>query len=85
MVENESIVGEPYKIAETFNDFFANAVSSLNIPRYTDSSITLDHIDDEILRIVEKYKNHPSVVAIKNKNFNSQFSFRTITKSEIYK
>ena len=65
--------------------FFANAVSSLNIPRYTDSSITLDHIDDEILRIVEKYKNHPSVVAIKNKNFNSQFSSRTITKSEIYK
>ena len=24
LVENESIVGEPYKIAETFNDFFAN-------------------------------------------------------------
>ena len=85
MVENESIIEEPYKIAETFNNFFISAVSNLNIPRYVDSSITFDHVDDEILRVVEKYNNHPSAVAIKNKNVNSQFSFRPITKSEIYK
>ena len=85
LVENESIIEEAYTIAETFNNFFISAVSNLNIPRYVDSSITFDHIDHEILRVVEKYKNHPSVVAIKNKNVNSQFSFRPITKSEIYK
>ena len=85
MVKNESIIEEPYKIAETFNNFFISAVSNLSIPRCVDSSITFDHIDDEILRVVEKYKNHPSVVAIKNKNVNSQFSFRPITKLEIYK
>ena len=69
----ESIIEEPYKIAD-FNNFFISAVSNLNIPRYVDSSISFDHIDDEVLRVVEKYKNHPSVVAIKNKNVNSQFS-----------
>ena len=85
LVENESIIEEPYKIAETFNNFFISAVSNLNISRYVDSSITFDHIDDEILRLVEKYKNHSGVVAVKDKNINSQFSFRPKTKSKIYK
>ena len=85
LVENESIIEEPYKIAETSNNFFISAVSNLNISWYVDSSIKFDHIDDEILRVVKKYKNDPSVVAIKYKNVNSQFSFRPITKSEIYK
>ena len=80
LVENEAIIEEPDKIAETFNNFFANAVSNLNIPRYVDSSATFDHFDDKIFRMVEKYKNHPSVVAIKNKNIHSQFSFRSIPK-----
>ena len=85
LVENESIIEEPDKIAETFNNFFANAVSNLNIPRYVDSSASFNHFDDEILCIVGKYKNQPSVVAIKNKNIQSQFSFRPIPKTEIYK
>ena len=38
-----------------------------------------------ILRIIEQYKNHPSVVLINEKNLNKQFSFNYILKSDIKK
>ena len=56
------------KIAETFNNFFTSDVS--NIPPFVDLSVEIDHIEDLILRIIEQYKNHPSVVAINEKNLN---------------
>ena len=39
----------------------------------------------KILRIIEQYKNHPSVVLINEKNLNKQFSFNYIPKSDIKK
>ena len=50
-----------------------------------DSSTETDRIEDEILHIVERHKNHLSIAAVKNKNFNNQFSFRSILKSKIKK
>ena len=85
MVENDSIIDQADKIAETFSYFFTRDVSNLNIPRYMDSSIKTDHIKDKILRINEQYKNHPSISAIKNENLNNQFLCRSIPKSEIKK
>lgn len=49
------------------------------------SSVETDRIEDEILYIVKLHKNHLSIAAVKNKNFNNQFSFRAILKSEIKK
>ena len=85
MVENNSILENNDKIVETFNNFFTSAVSNLNIPLFVDPSVEIDHIEDPILRIIEQYKNHPSVVAIKGKNLNEQFSFDYIPKSDIKK
>ena len=44
------------------------AVSNLNIPPFVDPSVKIDHIEDPTLRIIEQYKNHPSVVPINEKN-----------------
>ena len=71
------------KIAETFNNFFTSVISNFNIPWYMDSSIKTDHIKNEILSIVEEYKNLTSIASFKNENLNNQFSFRSIPKSEI--
>ena len=71
----------------TFNDFFTSVVSNLNIRRYqdpfTDSDQTENRIGHPILRIIEQYKNHPSIIAINNQNIGRRFSFQEITKSEI--
>ena len=87
LVEKDLILEKNDDIAETFNDFFTNVVSNLNIPHYqdpfTDSDQTENRIEHPILRIIEQYKNHPSIIAIINQNMDRRFSFQEITKSEI--
>ena len=87
LVEKDLILEKNDDIAETFNDFFTSVVSNLNIPRYQDPFTDSDQIENRtehpILRIIEQYKNHPSIIAIINQNMDRRFSFQEITKSEI--
>ena len=83
LVEDNSILENDDKIAETFNNFFTSAVSNLNIPLFVDPSMEIDHIEDPILRIIEQYKNNPSIVAINENNLAKQFSFKYIPKSDV--
>ena len=83
LVEDNSILENNDKIAETFNNFFTSAVSNLNIPPFVDPSVEIDHTEDPILRILEQSKSHPSIVAINEKNLNKQFSFEYIPKSNV--
>ena len=48
-----------------------------------DPSVEIDHIEDPILRIIEQYKNYPSIVAINEKKFNKQFFFKYIPQSDV--
>ena len=43
----------------------------------------IDHIEDPILRIIKQYENHPSIVAINEKNLNKPFSFDYIPRSDV--
>ena len=83
LAEDNSILENNDKIAEIFNNFFTSAVSNLNIPPFVDPSVEIDHIEDPILRIIEQYKNHPSIIAIKEKKLNKQFFFEHIPKSDV--
>ena len=83
LIEDNSILGNNDKIAETFNNFFTSAVSNLNILPFVDPSVEIDHIEDPVLRIIEQYRNHPSVVAINENNLTKQFSFKYIPKSDV--
>ena len=69
LVEKNEITKNDEKIAETFNTFFINIVFNLKIPPYQDTDIArgIDPVvgDDLITFILEKYKNHPSIKAIK--------------------
>ena len=85
LVGDNSILENKDKIAETFNNFFTSAVSNLNIMLFVDPSVEIDHIEDTILRIIEQYKNHPSIVALTEKKLNKQFSFEYIPKSDVEK
>ena len=72
-------------VAEVLNKFFINVVSNLNIPKYHEKSVNIDHIEDPIARSVKQYKNHPSIIAIKSKSTNKYFKFNSISKTEIEK
>ena len=48
-------------------------------------SVNIDHFEDPVTRSIERYKNHPSIGAIKSKTSNKYFKFSNIYKSEIEK
>ena len=90
MVEKNEIINNKEKIAEIFNIYFTNIVSNLKIPLYQDTDFAwgFDPFvgDDPITYILEKYKNHPSIIAIKNFcHENKTFNFETIKRDDVLK
>ena len=47
--------------------------------------VNVIHNDASIIRSVEKYRNHSSIIAIKSKNINKHLAFNGISKSRIGK
>ena len=83
LVEKNKILNNEEKISEIFNTYFPKIVSNLKIPLYhgTNFARGIDPFvrDDSITYILEKYKNHPSIIAIKNFcHENKIFNFETI-------
>ena len=83
LVENNVMVSKDKEVAEVFNSFFSNAVKNLNIDSYEHFSFDQYFIcketenEDPVLRAIEKYSNHPSIVKIKQTTpEGSCFSFK---------
>ena len=72
LVEKYLILEKNNDIAETFNHIFTSVVSNLNIPHYQDPFIDSDQTENRIghpiLRIIEQYKIHSSIIAVNNQN-----------------
>ena len=70
------------------NSFFSNIVTNLKIPAYVDSNSNLENAADPIIKLILKYRDHPSILAIgevcKAKS-DSPFLFTGIGKEEILK
>ena len=85
LVKGDKIWSENLEIAETFNAFFSNIVKEMNISLGQELLTEADHIEDAVLRIIERFKKHPSVVAIFENHKDSAFSFRHVSLDEITK
>ena len=68
LVEGEEIITEDGENAEILNKFFSNAVKNLKIPEYQEADPLANNISHPIFRAMMKFRNHPSVIAIKNLN-----------------
>ena len=80
--KDENIISDDKEVAEAMNEFFSNAVTSLNL---VENSYLLTNTTsyDPISNITEKHKNHPSIINIKENISRSVFSFREITLTEV--
>ena len=65
--------------------FFSNAVKNLKILRISNTNPLAERLSDSTLKAILKYKNHPSIVAIRNANNNSHFHFNEVSVEEVYK
>ena len=72
-------------MAEPLNTCFTGIVVTLNIPECKGLLTALENNENPISNIIEKYKNHPSIIAIKNAFPSHSFFFGTVNRDEILK
>ena len=65
--ENGELINSKTKTAEVLNEFFSNIVKNLKIPEYENLNYNFQKVKDPMLKAILKYKNHPSIFAIKKK------------------
>ena len=91
LVENDEIISEDSKIAESLNFFFSKIVKNFKILGYrAHNHSPFENVSDSILKVILKYRNHLSILTIgevcKNKsNKQPLFSFSEVTRDEILK
>ena len=86
LVSENQIISEDKEVAETLNNFFKNAVSNLGIEENTGFTQSTEGITDPIDIAIHKFKEHPSIVKIKEVVGDTtlyNFNFSNIEQEEI--
>ena len=87
LVENNKIITDDKELAQTFNDFFKNAVNNLNIDRSVEHEESAEAIDDPVEKAIYMFKSHPSILKIKEvvgyKSLNDEFNFVSMDVKDI--
>ena len=85
-IKNENIISNDKKVAETFHEFFSNIANSLNIYQ-NPYLISGTSQSDPVLQSIEKFSRHPSIINIKKRmnNSNYTFSFKFETQEKFSK
>ena len=87
-VFKEEIITDDDKLAEIFNKFFSGAVKSLDINYYEYFSwdCIFSENEDPILKAIEKYSKHPSILKIKEHHpQNTIFTFIPTNHADVLK
>ena len=66
LVEKEENLKTDLDIAEVLNTFFGNIVKNLEINQYSNFDPVINNVKDPTLRVILKYKDHPSILTIQN-------------------
>ena len=67
LLEGGEIISEDQEIAEISNAYFANIVVNLDIEGFVTCDYSYDPELDHIANIIVKFKNHPSILTIKER------------------
>ena len=89
LVEGGEIIDKDGNIAEELNNFFKNAVASLNIHENKYIVENIENINDPVDKTIQKFEFHPGILLIKNKIGEkvspNLFSINEVTKAEVLK
>ena len=85
LVEDNNITSNDKEVAEKMNIFFLQTIETLDIEPYEYEIEQENQSDDKIINIINKYKNHPSILKIKEYVvIEEKFSFLEVTENEFY-
>ena len=71
--------------AKVLNSLFSYFVNNLEIPQYNQLDPICQNKKYPVIKAIIKYRNHPSIIAIKKRCTNSKFSFSFIEKNDVLK
>ena len=81
--EVEKVISD-MEIAETFNEYFVNIVSSLKISPKENYETDVGNDNESILNYINNFKNHPSIKVIKSRKKEEQtFTFSYVSYEEV--
>ena len=86
LVEGEEIIKTNQANAKVLNNFFSIIIKNLEIPLYSQVDPICQNIKDPVIKaIIKTSRNHPSIIAVKERCSNSKFSLSFIDKNDILK
>ena len=62
LIDDDELLTDEQKVANTLNDFFSSIVTSLNLPESKNANPLSDNMDHPTLKAIIKWRNHPSVL-----------------------
>ena len=86
MIDNGEAVATEQDTANVLNTFFSNVVNNLKIPQYANYDPIANNISDPILKAIVRYRNHPSILTIREvckKSHKLSFSCSQVGKKDI--
>ena len=84
LIEKGEVVTDDKLNAESFNNFFIDAVSSLQIEENRALLDDADDLSDPVKRAIKKFDHHPSIIGIRrNVSVTTKFSFSEIDVAEM--
>ena len=86
MIDNGEAVATEQDTANVLNAFFSNVVNNLKIPQYANYDPIANNISDPILKAIVRYRNHPSILTIREvckKSHKLSFSCSQVGKKDI--
>ena len=83
--EDGKTISDEKELCRTFSTYFANIVSDLQIPKIRYNAFDIKSNHDPVLAAINTFQNHPSVFSIKQREFNSTFTFKTTNENEVRK
>ena len=84
MIENENIISKDDQLANTFNNFFSNAVKQLDVQIPSALTSDTNQLINPIKKAVNKFKNHTSILKMKEEyGQDDTFSFKYILLTEM--
>ena len=78
-VSRDEIVKSETETAKILNQLLSNIVKNLGIPVYNNFDPIVENMKDPVYKAILKYKNHPSILEIRDTRENSIFCFKEIT------
>ena len=84
--ENGVTITDEKEVAEILNKYFTESVENLEIERHLPNISSDAGNNDNFEKIIEKFKNHPSIIKIKeNVKIDTKFYFKDCTNDKMFK